>query len=505
MRGGYTQLHSQFDALLAVNVGPAMCELAAIEIGERDVPVIEGTWHIRPNYGGAVVYKYSHDDSKRVGLNPREAVTVALCDGSRCLADVQRLLGRVLEVSPEACCEVWNRLREKNRNDGPFLVPLASAATQVTLPNTVRLLAELAAYQPQPQQISRLQAPLSLVLLPSYQCRTDCVYCYAQRPSLPLAEYLSPERWVEVLTEAGEFGLDLLTFSGGDPLTYGGIDKLLEVARRYRMKYILPTKMRISRSRAHRLAELVGDGSAIQVSVDSFDPEIAAALTRTPGYEKSARESIQNLVAAGVTVRTNTVVTPLNLASVDSLVRELHALGVFRAHLINYYRTYYRHEDQWYLTRTQMDELNDTARRLQSELAWPELKCNAGSRDFSVPGLNGPEEWKGRANCSGGSSSCVILPNGDIVLCEQVPHSPPFVIGNVREHSLIEVWNSERLFEFVVPSREKFGSTPCATCEEFDSCHRIYGRCFRDAYFHYGTLFAPSPNCPKAPPGLRMS
>jgi radical SAM protein with 4Fe4S-binding SPASM domain len=180
-------------------------------------------------------------------------------------------------------------------------------------------------------------------------------------------------------------------------------------------------------------------------------------------------------------------------------------MGVFRAHLTNYYRTHYRHDEQWFLTPAQMGELNRTVRRLQSELPWPELKCNAGSRDFSMPGKNSRKEWDNRSRCSGGFSSCVVLPNGDVVLCEQMPHSAEFVVGNVRQHGLMEVWNSERLLDFVVPPREKFGSTPCAGCGEFDVCHRIYGRCFRDAYFNYGTPFAPSPNCPQASPGLRMS
>jgi hypothetical protein len=32
-----------------------------------------------------------------------------------------------------------------------------------------------------------------------------------------------------------------------------------------------------------------------------------------------------------------------------------------------------------------MDDLNETIRRLKVELNWPQLKCNAGGRDFSQP------------------------------------------------------------------------------------------------------------------------
>jgi radical SAM protein with 4Fe4S-binding SPASM domain len=351
-----------------------------------------------------------------------------------------------------------------------------------------------------------LQVPLSLVILPTYRCYTDCVYCYAERPALPSSEYLPHDRWIELLTEAGEFGLDLLTFSGGDPLMYPGIEELLEVAHRFQMSCVLPTKTLVTRRRADRLAVLTSTSDVIQVSVDSFDPEISAVLTRTAGYAAIARKSIQNLRAAGVRVRTNTVVTPINLASVEPLLRELRAMGVTRANVTNYSRTHYRHDERLLLTDAQYDELNQTVQRLKTELDWPEMKCNASSRDFSKPGGNSsPEKWRERSHCSGGTSSMVILPNGDVVLCDQVPAAAPFVVGNVRHDNLLEVWNSDRLFEFVVPPREKFGTTPCRECEEFDTCHRVYGRCFRDALFNYGTMFAPNPNCPHAPRGIRMA
>lgn len=473
---------------------------------ENEAPVIEPTWHIRPDNGAGLIYKYSHDDSQFLGLTPDETVAVALCDGDRPLASLKMLLAEVLEISSGEAERIWNGLSKKNDENRSFLVPRTDVSGEFTRPNAARLLADVASQPCTPQRFLRLQAPLMLVVIPTYRCQTNCVYCYAERPDLPLSQHLPKSRWIELLTEAGEFGLDLLTFSGGDPLTYPGIEDLLDVARRYRMACVLPTKTRVKPRRAQRLAALTGKDDVIQVSVDSFDAEVATAMTRTPGYAAIARELIENLVAAGVRVRTNTVVTPLNLTGVASLARELHAMGVWRANITNYSRTNYRHDDKLFLTETQHRELNQTIDRLQIELDWPNLKSNSSPRDFSKPGgASSPESWRGRAHCSGGSSSMTILPNGDVVLCEQVPAAPPFVVGNVRRDSLMDVWNSERVFQFVAPPRETFGAMPCRDCDEFDSCHRVYGRCFRDAYFNYGTMYAPNPTCPRAPAGLRMA
>jgi radical SAM protein with 4Fe4S-binding SPASM domain len=316
---------------------------------------------------------------------------------------------------------------------------------------------------------------------------------------------MKPERWIELLTEVGEAGLDLITFSGGDPHTYPEIDQLMAVMARYHMNWLLPTKSLITRQRAEQLTEFFSGSRYVQISVDSFEPEIAEMMTRTPNYSKRARTSISNLVAARIPVRTNTVVTPFNLYSIDGLVRELRALGVRRAHITNYARTYYRHQDALFLDSSQVEYLNFTVQKLRQELEWPELQCNAAIFDYSQPENRSHEDWEKRTSCSGGFSSCAILPDGDIILCEQVPHDERFVVGNVRERSLLDVWNSKELMDFIVPDKKLFIGTACADCNEFDTCHRIYGRCFRDAYFNYDRVYAPSPRCPRSDPGIRVA
>jgi pyruvate-formate lyase-activating enzyme len=341
-------------------------------IADDEVPVVARTWHVRSDNGGGLIYKFTHDDSGFLRLTADETVAIALCDGNRQLSRIRQLLAEMLGLSQEAVAGIWNGLSKKSDKNG-FLVSLADAGSGFTRPDAARLFSEVAMQVHSSQLFRHLQVPLSLLIIPTYQCRTDCVYCYAERPALSGSEYLHPQRWVELLTEAGEFGLDLLTFSGGDPLTYPDIEDLLEVAKRYQMCCLLPTKTLITRQRANRLAELIRTSDPIQISVDSFDPEIAAMLTRTPGYAAIARESIRNLIAAGARVRTNTVVTPVNLAGIESLLRELQAMGVTRAHVTNYGRSHYRHDTQLFITDAQIEELNQTVLRLQTELDWPEL------------------------------------------------------------------------------------------------------------------------------------
>ena len=172
------------------------------------------------------------------------------------------------------------------------------------------------------------------MVIPTYRCQTNCVYCYAERPELPFSSgHLPVSRWVQLLTEVVILGLlsaDFQRRRSADLLW--GIEDLLEVAHRYRMACVLPTKSRVKRRRAERLAPLFGPSDIIQASVDSFDDEAATAMTRTPGYAGIARELIENLVAAGVRVRTNTVATPINLPTIELFIRQLREMGGACAH-----------------------------------------------------------------------------------------------------------------------------------------------------------------------------
>ena len=91
----------------------------------------------------------------------------------------------------------------------------------------------------------------------------------------------------------------------------------------------------------------------------------------------------------------------------------------------------------------------------------------------------------------------IVKPNGDVTLCEQMPNSPSFVVGNIFEEGIVGVWRSQRVLDFIYPPREAFAGTVCFDCLEFDECHDTKGYCFRDALYSYGTMYDAQPECPR--------
>ncbi|MFW2440639.1 MAG: radical SAM protein [Arenicellales bacterium] len=472
---------------------------------DSDIPVISTKWHIRTNSDGGIAYRFSIDEYLIINLSGYETVALTLCDGQLTIGTIKSRLKHALSLTNDEAGEIITGLCQKNDGKDVLLEPLSQSQGKFTTINTARVLHNLAKAAPSNSQVKRLDTPLSLVLLPTYRCTTDCIYCYAERPNKSKAKELPTKRWIEILEEAGRLGVDMVVFSGGDPLTYTGIMKLLKVTKKYGMCYVLPTKTKITQKKAETLARSLSENGEIQISVDSFDPKIAEFMTQTPNYDQRAKDSIRNLINAGLPVRTNTVVTPFNFECLTDLIKALRNLGITRSHITNYNRTHYRHDDRLLLSAEQIEELNDTVNQLRYELQWDELICSAAPRDFSIPGNNTLEEWENRASCSGGHSAMTILPNGHVTLCEQVPDDVSFVVGDVSGQSLQEVWDSQNLMDFIMPKRNLFKGTACEECHEFDKCHGIYGRCFKDSFFTFGKVYAPSPNCPHSEKGIRLA
>jgi radical SAM protein with 4Fe4S-binding SPASM domain len=114
--------------------------------------------------------------------------------------------------------------------------------------------------------------------------------------------------------------------------------------------------------------------------------------------------------------------------------------------------------------------------------------------------------WDHRLGCGGGWSALGIAPDGNAFLCEQMKMAEPFYVGNAAEQSIAEIWKGERLRRFIYPEREAFVGKVCEHCGEFEKCMWEKGRCYRDAYFSFGSIYEQPPLCPYNPRlGLRAS
>ena len=346
----------------------------------------------------------------------------------------------------------------------------------------------------------RTSVPVSVLAALTNRCCAHCRYCYAERSA---CWELTSAEWIGIFDQLAGLSIRIVDLAGADPFMRADVFDLLRAIVVRDFTFSVSTKSHISPARALRLAELgigrVRPGApdrGMQVSVDSANNQLASWLAGVPNYLDRARSTTVNLIAAGVSPRIKCVLTPYNCEEPEAIVGLFRGLGVRRFQFVQYGRSLYRHSDDLFLTREQKLHLSESLPLLARQYSDLEIIFQDETAE-SKSGEQLSAAWQQRAICTGGRSALFIQPNGDVTLCEQIPHVRENVVGNLLRESLLEIWNGAALDAFIHPERSKFADTVCFSCPEFDDCHLGRGYCYRDSLSAFGSLYDAPPGCPR--------
>jgi radical SAM protein with 4Fe4S-binding SPASM domain len=187
------------------------------------------------------------------------------------------------------------------------------------------------------------------------------------------------------------------------------------------------------------------------------------------GSWQAALAGMGHARAAGLTVYANTQVNQLNLSELRPLGKLLAESGA-SAWQVQLTGPMGRAADreEWLLQPYQMPELGRTlgklAKRLRRRGLWIQVANNLGYFGEWEHILR-PVAWQG---CGAGMAVLGIESNGDIKGCPSLP-SAPYVGGNIRDHSLADLWQTKALrFARDRDTTELWGH--CATCYYAEHC-----------------------------------
>ncbi len=500
-----------------------------VQITDATIPVISPFWRLKRSGDWTLLWKYDPEQISYSVLSPLVGATLFLLNGQLTIRHLSMVLqySHNFETMEEARNLLCSVIRKVNENNDAVVKMNDSLVAYIQKYDQMELLDAPSKDGNQ----KRLFHPLSLNLMFSNSCETNCVYCYAHKRQVLLSRQLSTERWIELFHEARSFGVEQVSLSGGDPLHREDSLTLIAELIKLDMLFLLSTKCHITSKMADRLLD-IGMAEPInqytrelQISMDGADEKTADNLAGITGFFGRAIDSISNLEKRGFNFRVKAVVTPLNAPAVYEWIKLMVDLGANRLSIAAYNRTFYRHSDDLFLSHEDRVLIGDQCQRAKTDFPGIELimtgldplpeqgeqlstqktdtdKIAAKPRNHIE---NKTEDWNSRAHCSGGRSSITITPDGKIVLCDTVPQEGEFVVGDVSGRSIMDVWNSPELLNFTYPPRENFAGSACYDCSDRKDCHSKAGYCFRDTFFNYGTVWGPPPKCPLAPDdGMRM-
>jgi radical SAM protein with 4Fe4S-binding SPASM domain len=359
-------------------------------------------------------------------------------------------------------------------------------------------------------EFTRLNFPLDITVNFTSKCMTNCIYCYADRRkqencTIPL------KRIFQLIDQAKNLNMRRFDVIGGEFFLYKHWYEVLKKLKQSGFTPFLTTKMAIGEDMIRKIRDL--GFKSIQISLDSMvkDNLLKSIQVKEKYYEK-IQLTFDKLAEYGLKVRINTI-----LSSVTDSVEDIKSLEHFFSkypNIINWKIAY--GEYSLYLGEDAFKNYKASKNNIKKINHYIEIINQKNIFDFNIDQVsvqtdinkirttNKAAQFKERSACSGNLYAMYVLSDGKVTICEELYWNKHFILGNVLEQDIADIWNSYKAKKlFYLTQDDISDDSACKTCTIFDECRGNNYRkiCWRDTLKAYGhdKWDYPDFRCPKAP------
>jgi len=315
------------------------------------------------------------------------------------------------------------------------------------------------------------------------ECNLSCVHCFSSAGKRPHDE-LTTEDCKRVIDSMAAIGVGTIGWTGGEPLLRGDLEELAEyAAHKGIMSNITTNAVLLDEERAKSLRDV--GMRAVQISLDGSTPE------RNRRIRGSSDEQFHQIIRAirhckSLNLRVH-LATLIGLETLDD-VREMVSLGKREGvDAIRFcgFAPVGRGKGKSIKERLQLSGVLDALVQFISEAQ----NDSEIVMTFDVSFGPVPPDYVFHA-CTAGVETFYLKANGDVYPCTALLDQR-FRVGNVRTHSLEELWNTPKMWAPSMFPREEIQGA-CRTCDNFAYCH---GACRGATLAHTGDIYASFPTC----------
>ncbi|MBO6933324.1 MAG: radical SAM protein [Deltaproteobacteria bacterium] len=348
----------------------------------------------------------------------------------------------------------------------------------------------------EPRAIDRRHRPIHCVWELTLRCDLACHHC-GSRAGRARPDELSIDEALDVVRQLAELGVQEVTLIGGEAYLYEGWERVARAIRDRGMACAMVSGGRgIDADVAGRAAD--AGVQSLSVSIDGT-PETHDRLRGLVGAHAAGIAALRHASAAGMQVALNTQINRLNMHELEDVHDRLVDVG--------------GHGWQLALTVPAGRAADDPELLLQPydllEL-FPRLadlaeRCQARGVTFLAGnnvGYFGPYEHRFRGLFRSGCTECTagrlvlgLEANGDVKGCPSLP-TRNWVGGNLRDHSLVDLWERTPELRFTRDRGTDDLWGYCADCYYAESCkagctwtsESFLGRRGNQPYCHHRAL-----------------
>lgn len=307
----------------------------------------------------------------------------------------------------------------------------------------------------------------NMAILLTNRCNLRCRHCYLYSGE-KTGEELSLDEWKRVLLEFSEHGGKHVSFSGGEPLLYKGLDELLKYAKELGLEVKLYTNGILWNDRL--IKDLIGYIDEVQVSLDGYDEQTNSYI-RGNGYFVKVYDTIIKLSTEGVKVK---VATTLDLKALDENTKYLYKSFCERIK-----RDSGNADIEFALTKRFINGRNVHLSKEENDEYEKKIRIieNYATNGLSIANFISSTE-KNSIVCNCGIGSLTIISNGDVSVCNRFEEMG--VLGNIKNAPLIK---------FIEEGKSIFRKSSVDNITECSECYLRYicgGGCRLDNFENIG-------------------
>ena len=336
------------------------------------------------------------------------------------------------------------------------------------------------------------------------RCNLNCVHCYSKSENKIYSGELTTQEAKVFVKDIAEYGVNVLLFSGGDPLLRHDLFEVANFASDAGLRTVLSTNgTLITETLAGQLKD--AGFSYVEVSIDGIGETNNKFRGKKEAFERAV-EGIRNCLKAGIKTGLRFTVTKYNFKDLPGIFELIETEGIPRACF--YHLAYVgrgteitkddlTHEE----TREFIDYVLKKAETFHSKNLTTEILTVDNHADAAYLYLKLREKDSKKAeealkllklnggNSTGTGIGCVDF-NGYVHPDQFWQH---YSLGNIRTRRFSQIWedNSEPLLS-ALRNRKSRLNGKCAECQFLDICNgnlRVRAEAF------YGDTWAPDPAC----------
>ena len=312
------------------------------------------------------------------------------------------------------------------------------------------------------------------------ECNLRCIHCY-NLSGLPHESELSTEEIKRKLEEMSIFGVENITFSGGEPLLRKDFFEISDHAKSLEFKSvgIATNATLIDREIARKLKLSNLD---IQVSIDGDVADVHDTMRGMKGAFDRAIRGIELLQEEGNEVSVCTTATKLNVDRIPNIIQLMQNMGIEN----------YRVQGLMPMGRgrTNAERLRLSPGRMKELVEYLESR-NIAVSSYKLtlkPPPTDPADYSESGSCSAAISNCSITPEGNVVPCT---HFWGMNGENLRDHTFEWIWENSTLLNYFRSIILDDIKGHCRDCKWLSLCH---GGCKAENYAN-GDIFSSNINC----------